>query len=357
MTRHGERGFSLAELLVGSAIAVTVTLTAAMLVLEAQGSWRSDSARVDLQQRVRVASDIVMRALREAGLGPHSAGLTGPLIRSIAPILPRRTGARGADPPNVVRRDAITVIRAVPEAQHAVLLLDLPAGATAFEIGPGSCSVPTCGLSPGVHVLLADGHGQHDVFTVVTVAGAAVTVRHHGTGSVAPYAAGSRIVPVESTSYYVDTASRTLRAYNGDASDLPLVDDVLEMQVEYLGEARPPVWPRPLAGQPNCLYAGDGSYQSASMPVLDAPGGLALLTSELLGGGPWCGAGSRQFDADLLRIRRVRVTLRLQASDPAVRGLDPGRFRVPGTARKSGAMAPDATVVVDVSPQNLLQAW
>lgn len=357
MTARSEAGFSLAELLVATAIAVTVTLTAAMLVIEAQGSWRSDSARVDLQQRVRVASDVLTRALREAGLGAHGAAGTGPLIRSVAPILPRRTGARGADPPEVVRRDALTVLRAVPEAQHAVLLLDLPAGGMAFEIGPGpACGAPPCGLSPGVHVMVTDDQGGHDVFTVLTVAGSAFTVRHHGGGASA-YPAGSRVVPVESTTFSVDQGTRTLRAYNGDASDVPLVDDALEMAVEYFGESRPPALPRPPPGQANCLYASDGTYRSALLPFLEAPGGLALLTADLLGDGPWCGIGNRRFDADLLRVRRVRITLRLQASDPAVRGTDPARFRVPGAARRPGAMVPDATAVLDVTPQNLLLPW
>jgi prepilin-type N-terminal cleavage/methylation domain-containing protein len=358
MTRPAESGFTLVEVLVASAVGLLVTLTAAMLVMEAQGSWRADSARVDLQQRARVAADVLTRALREAGLNPHDAARSGPLIRSVAPILPRRTGARGADPPHVVRRDAVTVLSAVPEAQQAVLLLDLPAGGTVFEIAPGPlCTMPHCGLAPNVHVMLADGAGQHDVFTVLTVMGTVIGVRHHGSGATASYPAGSRVIPVASTTYAVDGPTRTLRAYNGDTSDLPLVDDVLEMTVEYFGEARPPTAPRPLEGQANCLYASDGSYQSGSMPVLDAPGGLALLTTDLLADGPWCGAGPRQFDADLLRIRRLRVTLRLQASDPAVRGSDPARFRVPGAARRPGGMVPDATVVVDVSPQNLLAPW
>jgi hypothetical protein len=73
--------------------------------------------------------------------------------------------------------------------------------------------------------------------------------------------------------------------------------------------------------------------------------------------GPWCGSGGNQFDADLLRVRRIRVILRLQASDPAVRGTNPSMFREPGTARSSGAMAADVNVVVDVAPRNFHQGW
>ena len=45
-----------------------------------------------------------------------------------------------------------------------------------------------------------------------------------------------------------------------------------------------------------------------------------------------CGSADNQFDADLLRIRKVRVTLRVQAAQPALRGTDTRLFRNPGTA-------------------------
>ena len=35
--------------------------------------------------------------------------------------------------------------------------------------------------------------------------------------------------------------------------------------------------------------------------------------------GPWCGGGTTRFDADLLRIRLVRVTLRVQATAATMR--------------------------------------
>ena len=78
------------------------------------------------------------------------------------------------------------------------------------------------------------------------------------------------------------------------------------------------------------------------------------IHSAMLSDGPWCGAGETQFDADLLRIRRVRIALRLQAADPAVRGSDL-RYRVPGRARSETSMVADVTVTIDVSPRNLRQ--
>jgi hypothetical protein len=59
--------------------------------------------------------------------------------------------------------------------------------------------------------------------------------------------------------------------------------------------------------------------------------------------GPWCpdGAQAVRFDADLLRIRRVRLRLRVQVAAPALRGA------------RSLFFAPDQQVVLDVTPRNM----
>ena len=88
------------------------------------------------------------------------------------------------------------------------------------------------------------------------------------------------------------------------------------------------------------------------MPALGAAGQLVELTAPLLTDGPWCGSGDSQFDADLLRVRRIRIALRFQASDPAVRGAGV-RFANPGFARRETVMVPDRTVEIDVTPRNL----
>jgi hypothetical protein len=354
---RGESGFSLVEVLVASALTTGVTLLACWLAMDAQRAARTDGARVDLHQRVRVAADSLSRALMEAGAGPHSGAARGPLIRSIPPIVPRRTGLRDADPPTAFRPDVFTVVRAVAETESAVLALPAAGGTTALEIAPfQACALPACGFAAGMAVLLTDAHGQYDIFTVTAVAGMALSVRHHGPGNTGAYPAGVPVLAVSSSSYAFDTGARLLRVYNGDTSDMPLMDDVVGMEVGYYGDVQPPVWPKAAAGAANCLYDTDGDYFAALMPVLGGAAGVTPLTPTMLTDGPWCGAGSTRFDADLLRVRRVRVTLRLQAADPAVRGLD-SRFRRPGSARDAGNMVADATVTLDVSPRNLVQGW
>lgn len=347
------RGFTLIEVLVGSAISFVVIAVACVLAAEAQVAWRSASARADLQQRSRVVADLITRLLKEAGAGPSSGPARGSLIRGIPPVLPRRVGRRGAHAFDEFRADAFTVIRVMAETEHGALLTPLDSGTATLELAPGHCELIACGFAGGANLMLLDSSGQFDIFTVTAVDGMAVTVRHHGIDPSGAYAAGTPVVAVESTSIALDASSRTLRLYDGDATDLPLLDDVVRLEVAYFGEGEPPVWPRPPDGEGNCLYAPDGTYQSALLPVLGAPGMLTELTATMLTDGPWCGSGDTRYDADLLRVRRVRVSVRLQATDAAVRGTDRTRFANPGSARRSALFVPDATVEMDVAPRNL----
>lgn len=357
--RYGSAGFTLVEVLVATAITMAVVAMAGALAVQAQHAWRGDSARADLQQRARVAADRIGRALLEAGAGPSGGPGRGPLVRFLPSILPRRTGRLGADEARVVRRNGFTTIRAVGEGEDAVLLLPAAPDTMAIELTPATgCDLPACGVASGSHILLFDAAANHDVFTVTSVAGSVLTLRHHGAGAHPGYAAGTPVVTVEQSSYFLDPADRTLRVYDGDASNLPVVDDVVEMVVSYYGSAGPPREPRPGAGVSNCLYESDGSFRAALLPVLSGGGGsLVPLAADTLADGPWCGAGANRFDADLLRVRRVRVAVRLQAADAGARGADAGRFLSPGHARHAAAQVADATIVIDVAPRNLRTAW
>jgi hypothetical protein len=275
------------------------------------------------------------------------------LIRGIPPVLPRRVGRRGAHPFNEFRTDAFTVIRAIAESEHGVLLTAAVPGTATLELSPGHCVLTACGFADGVSLMLLDSSGLFDIFTVTAVEGMAVSVRHHGVDPAGAYAAGTPVVAVESATIALDASSRTLRLYDGDTTDLPLLDDVVDLKVAYFGEGEPPVWPRPPDGEANCLYAADGTYQSGLLPSLGAPGGLIELTSDMLTDGPWCGMGATKYDADLLRIRRMRLSVRLQAGDEAVRGTDRTRFANRGSARRSSLFVPDVTVEIDVAPRNL----
>jgi len=352
--RCATAGFTLVEVLVATAITLIVTGLACVLAMDAQAVWRADQARVDLQQRARVAADTLTRALHEAGAGAITGPLRSGLVNVLPPVIPRRIGVRQPDAATALRTDAFSTLHVVADAEPTELLIASAAGAAALDISPSLCSLPACGFDVGEHVLVYDAAGNYDIFTITAVAGLTLAVRPHRSGSSVPYPAGSPVLAVQSTSYSVDSTAKALRVYDGDSSDLPILDDVVGMSVEYGGEGLPPVWPKPAAGRENCLYDVDGLYRSDLLPVLSASVSPVHLPPERLVDGPWCGAGANKFDADLLRIRRIRVLLRLQAPDPAVRGAT-ALFRHPGTGRGSGDTAPDVTVVIDVSPRNLVQ--
>jgi hypothetical protein len=334
-------GFTLVEVLVGSAISLAAIAVGCLLAAEAQVAWRSASARADLQQRARVGADLITRLLKEAGAGPMGGPARASLIRGIPPVLPRRVGRRGAHAFNAFRADAFTVIRGIAESEHGALLTPVASGTATLELSPDLCESTACGFADGVNLMLLDSSGRFDIFTVTAVDGMAVSVRHHGVDPSGSYPAGTPVVPVESASITLDASSRTLRLYDG----------VVRLQVAYFGEGEPPVWPRPPDGESNCLYAADGTYQSA-LPVLEARGVLIELTPAMLTDGPWCGTGDTRYDADLLRVRRIRVSVRLQATDAAARGTDRARFANPGSARRSALFVPDVTVEIDVVPRN-----
>jgi hypothetical protein len=117
------------------------------------------------------------------------------------------------------------------------------------------------------------------------------------------------------------------------------VDDVLD------------AWP---PGE-NCqFFRTDGRPlpRQATLPV--EVGGLARLPLPALADGPWCpdDVSPTRYDADLLRIRLVRIILRVQAQSTAVRGLDARLFSRPGAAREAARLVPDLEVRVDATLRN-----
>jgi len=79
------------------------------------------------------------------------------------------------------------------------------------------------------------------------------------------------------------------------------------------------------------------------------------LTPGMLSDGPWCpdGTSPNRFDADLLRVRSVRVTVRVQAALASLRGPASALFLKGGTARAGDLYVPDLEVQFDVTPRNL----
>ena len=107
----------------------------------------------------------------------------------------------------------------------------------------------------------------------------------------------------------------------------------------------------------NCLFMLDPG--GAQVPRLAGLGsgslGLVPLTAAQLTDGPWCpdAANLNRWDADLLRIRKIGVTLRVESASDALRGPASALFAHGGTSRGGNRWVPDQEIRFQVSPRNL----
>ena len=281
---------TLAELLIAAALTLTVVSGIFTAVVPAQSTFAAEQERTDLQQRLRVAVETLAHDLRVA-----------------SSVRPYRIGALADD------------------------------------------------SAAGIHY-------RPDVVSVV-VADAGIAVGE------------------SSRTYFVERVSGVwqLRRYDGSASTFPLLDDVVMLGFDYLGDSEPPQvladddpddpsvpvtygpGPPPIGvddpddawgpGESCIVRIVDGA-QVPRLPVLAVPAPVPL-TPAILTDGPWCSdaANAAPFDADLLRIRLLRVRLRLQAPPP-FRGASTLLFMYPGRVADARRFVPDQELRFDVMVRN-----
>jgi type II secretory pathway pseudopilin PulG len=351
---RSQAGFSLVESLVATALMLTVSGAAFALMMPGLTGSSVQAEAADMQQRLRVAGDGLQRDLRMAGAGYNANAGAGSLIRFFAPILPRRVGRQAPDAYTVVREDAVAIVYGSESLWQTTAAAPLTAGPGSLRVDARpSCPAgrPVCGYTSGLDLLVFDRAGLFDRFTVTSVVSDDALLRAHRSDVSSSYQTGAFVMPAETHVYWFDAAARQLRHYDGDGTDVPVVDNVVGLRFEYFGDPNPPSLPRPPAGVANCLY--DTAGAQLSMPTLVPDGSsLAPLPLALLADGPWCGEGLNRFDADLLRVRKVRVTLRIQAAQASLRATGPA-YAVPGTSTSAQRALPDLGVTFDVTPRNL----
>jgi len=303
-------GLTIVELVVSLTVTLVVMACVFASVSAARDVFAVQPEASDLQQRLRVGVGVLMQNLLMAGAGMTFDG--GAPESQAAPLAPYRIGdvAGGPDAGRYYRPDVISIAYALPRSNDAALPL----------------------------------------------------VRH---------------------TYYLKRAGDVfqLMHYDGRQTDFPVLDDVVQLGFDYLGDPRPPeliragdaeadsrlratygpsppalseddpdgVW-RP--GE-NCTWAVlDGEHQSKLSSLAEAPGPVDLDPA-ILTDGPWCPAPAHpdRFDADLLRVRRVRVQIRVQAP-PAFRGPQGVLFLHGGTA-PAAWYVPDQEIRFDVAPRNM----
>lgn len=356
-------GFSLVEMTVAIAIVLVVAGAVFGLMDSSSGVFQSQPETIDTQQRLRVAVDALTRDLLMAGAGGGAY---------FAPVLPLRRGPVAPDPPSGFFDDRISILYVPAGAPQTKVRVATDAGGVVSVDAQAGCPAgdPLCGFVANSLVAVFDVTGAYDVFRVAAIdKGLPALVQASG-GLSKSYPAGATVAGVVSATYWVRTASGTpeLMKYDGRQTDLPVADEVTRLAFEYFGDPSPPELRRPLsdaagpwtsygprppdvgeddAATPaygpgeNCLFTIVGAATVRRPEMLDlgsASPSLVPLDRGRLSDGPWCPdpTAPNRFDADLLRVRRVRVTIWLRPSRRLLRG-----------------PLADESIVFDVAPRNL----
>ncbi len=350
-----DHGFSLLELLLSLAIVLVISGATLSMMAASAGTARTQPVAVDLQQRARVGADQLFHDLYMAGAGMYYGATAGPLRRFFAPVVPRRMGLQNPDPPNVARADAITLMFVPTTRAQSALRMPLPTSASDLRVNflphcPAGDLL--CALGVGTSLVVFDTEGHFDFFTVTQTIGDAGHLRQwQASHAIHGYVPGAAVAEAEWHTYYFDAPNRQLRHFDGYLTDIPVVDEVVGLTFAYFGDPAPPDAPRPPLGTVNCLYdASGGLLPAQTLPRL--AGSLAALPLTVFSDGPWCGDGENVFDADLLRVRQVRVTLRLQAGNTMFRGQTTD-FAVAGKSLNAAQRVADYVVRFDVAPRNM----
>jgi len=353
--RQSEAGYSLIELLVASAVMLVVTGAVFGLMNPTQGMSQATPEVSDLQQRMRIGSDTLFKELVMVGAGTYQGPVTGSLINFFAPILPRRIGRNNPDPPTVFRPDAITLTYIPNTYSQTTLSAPMPQPSSELKVtDQPNCpqGAELCGFEEGMVVLIFDSSGHFDTFEVTEVQDNAGHLQHRGQTLSHAYDTGASVTQAVSSTIYLNRTTFQLMVYDGGSTERALVDNVVDLQISYFGDPNPPLKPKPAAGEANCLYDASGNYIGPGvLPTVD--GSLAALTPAMLTDGPFCGGGTNQFDPDLLRVRKVRLTLRMQVASAQLRGTNTTLWQNPGKAQAAEKLVPDYTVSFEVTPRNL----
>jgi Tfp pilus assembly protein PilW len=308
---RGVSGFTLVELLVAAAI--TVATTGAMIEL-ARGAHAASAAISDgaeVQQKMRVAVDAIQHDLSAAGAGSGLSSGGGSLVQYLPPVRPAAGVAGDSDV--TYATDRITVLYVPSTNAEATVLAGSPGG---LSIGgtPSCALTPSCGFERSMHALVFDRSGPgfgYDVFTVGD-ASPGLIVRASGEASFSStYAASAYVTEVVSRTYYLDRSDASnVHLMRGDGrTAFPLIDGVRDLRFTYYADPDPASVSALGAAAGTCVYSPGPPPRSLLTPLGGAS--LSELSASDLTDGPFCGIGTNRFDADLLRIRRIHVSLQL----------------------------------------------
>lgn len=334
-------GFSLIEMTVAMLMVLVVTGAVFALMDPVHGAFQAQPRAMDEQQRIRTAAEAITKDLLMAGAG------TG---KYLAPLLPFRRGPVDADSPAVFFTGRISVLF-VPAAAPETIVTVPTDGGSAIYVGPQTgcpAADPLCGFAANTLALIFDETGSYDTFRISALQNAPPALIRTGGSLSKSYSVGAIVAQVVSSTYWVRPDSGAgvseLMKYDGHVTDSPITDDVDGLGFAYYGDPSPPVLRRPLSDPDgpwtsygpkppditvddpatpsygpgeNCIFAVVDSATVVRPEMEDlgsSSASLVALDSRRLTDGPWCPdpTSPNRFDADLLRVRRVRVTFRVR---------------------------------------------
>ena len=169
---QSQRGYTLVEMMVSTAIMIAVTGAVFTMMNPAQGSAQTQPEVADMQQRMRIGQETLFKDLVMAGAGPYQGAKTGSLINFFAPVLPRRTGRLNPDANTGAasfRSDRITLVYIPNTYSQTTISNEMPANSVELKVEPQqNCpnKDPLCDFKNGMGVLIFDENGNFDSFTI-----------------------------------------------------------------------------------------------------------------------------------------------------------------------------------------------
>lgn len=367
------RGFTLVELLIATALTLAALGVALQVSAGARVSVGRDTAAVDLAQRLRSGSDVIERAVRNAGLPLDlwpPAGARTP-VPAIEPLL-------DSEDEEASGHEVFSALRLTTPGRGRARLRApaLPSGPLRLESPPHCPGAGLCGFAVGDTVLVLDEAGVSDLLQVAALDPSdwsLVTDRDRDSS----YAAGALVLAVDVATFRVTTGSSGapgLLKTTAAGARLPILDHMVWFEVRVYGSSIPPQpalvpddapsygprspplgvddprdpWP---AGENCIILLSPAGIPAPRLAMLGDPGALVELTPTMLADGPWCAGSSDgpSFDADLLRIRRVDVTLRAEAPSPRARGSAGPLFARTGSGQQASGWVPDGSVHLSIA--------
>lgn len=371
------RGFTAVELLVATVMTLLVIGGGVVMAASARWSLAVEPAAIDTTRRAREGVFALTEAVGSAGGGVAA----GDGVLTLAASVPVVRPLTSLDESPGDRFTALWLLRAVPGAVGRLAQpQEGPAGSLTLDAtGPCPQSTGVCGFRLDDVAVVFDDRGHFDVFDVAAVSDALIRIvprvplsRAYGTGDWVLSARVDRFGLVRQPD-----GSGTLTRVSWAGAVEPLVDGVVDLDIVPWGRPEAPSLrdadegpglssygltpPPPDEIDDDGIFA-DGEHCMARRvggaprsPVATRPvdvDGLSQLAPADFDDGPWCpsSAAPSGFDADLLRVQRLDIRMRVEALAAEFRGSAGALFTRGGTATRDGRRwIADRTLQVSVA--------